>query len=85
MECEINENENLLLQKPFGCRCDTYAPFYPPEIVTLGQLKQTCKNCDNLFQDILHKINTQSSVQYAAGNCAASCSTVSLIHLPTTY
>ena len=50
--------------------------------VTVGQLKLTYKNCYSLCLDILDKINAPCNVKYAAGNCAASCSTVPLMQLP---
>jgi len=42
----------------------------------VGQLKLTYKNCYSLCLDILDKSNALCSVKYAAGNCAASHSSV---------
>jgi len=51
----------------------------------VGQLKLTYKNCSSLCVDTLDKIDALYSVKYAAGDCAASHSTVTLMQLPVTY
>jgi len=51
----------------------------------VGQLKLIYKNCYSLCVDTLEKTDALCVVKYAAGDCAASHSTVSQMQLPATH